>query len=189
MSGDAHDMDGAGLDLHHEQDMKALQQHGVHMQEKEFMRTASAGTQIRGVPITRGESVMLCHPSANRDEEVFGDPFTFDAGRDPNKHLAFGSGRHSCRGATFARTEIQALFAELLPRLESIELDGTPEWIATVFAGGPHLCLGAALARLETRIAVSSLLTRFPDLALAGDKLVWLKSLAIRGVESLPVTV
>ena len=57
------------------------------------------------------------------------------------------------------------------------------------FAGGPHLCLGAALGRLETRIAVSSLLARFPDLALADGKLVWLKSLAIRGVESLPVTV
>jgi cytochrome P450 len=48
---------------------------------------------------------------------------------------------------------------------------------------------GGGSGRLETRIAVSSLLARFPDLALADDKLVWLKSLAIRGVESLPVTV
>jgi cytochrome P450 len=103
---------------------------------KEFMRTANADTQIRGVPITAGESVLLCYPSANRDEEVFGNPFTFDVGRDPNKHLAFGFGKHFCLGAALARMEIQALFAELLPRLESIELDGTPEWIATVFVGG-----------------------------------------------------
>ena len=103
---------------------------------KEFMRTASADTVLGGVPIAKGESVLLSYPSANRDEAVFTDPFRFDVGRDPNKHLAFGFGAHYCLGAALARMEIRALFAELLPRLESIDLAGTPEWTATTFVGG-----------------------------------------------------
>src|ERR1700730_16782780 len=103
---------------------------------KEFMRTASADTQIGGVTIKEGESVLLSYPSANRDEEVFDDPFRFDVGRDPNKHLAFGFGVHYCLGAALARIETRALFAELLPRLESVELAGRPEWVATTFVGG-----------------------------------------------------
>jgi cytochrome P450 len=103
---------------------------------KGFMRTASADTAIRGVPITEGESVLLSYPSANRDEDVFDEPFTFDVGRDPNRHLAFGFGTHFCLGAALARIEIRALFAELLPRLESIELAGRPEWTAATLAGG-----------------------------------------------------
>jgi cytochrome P450 len=103
---------------------------------KEFMRTAAADTALGGVPIAEGESVLLSYASANRDEEVFPDPFTFDVGRDPNRHLAFGFGAHYCLGAALARIEIRALFAELLPRLESIDLAGTPEWTATTFVGG-----------------------------------------------------
>ncbi|GAA0938886.1 cytochrome P450 [Actinocorallia libanotica] len=103
---------------------------------KEFMRTASADTEIRGVPIAEGEAVLLSYPSANRDEDVFTDPFRFDVGRDPNKHLAFGFGVHYCLGAALARMEIQALYRELLPRLDSIELAGTPRWTATTFVGG-----------------------------------------------------
>ena len=94
------------------------------------------GHALRGVPIATGESVLLSYPSANRDEAVFTDPFTFDVGRDPNRHLAFGFGEHFCLGAALARIEIRALFAELLPRLESIDLAGTPEWTATTFVGG-----------------------------------------------------
>ncbi len=103
---------------------------------KEFMRTASADTHLHGVPIAKGESVLLSYPSANRDEEMFSDPFTFDAGRDPNRHLAFGFGAHYCLGAALARIELVALFRELLPRLDSIELAGQPEWTATTFVGG-----------------------------------------------------
>ena len=103
---------------------------------KEFMRTASADTCLHGVDIKQGESVLLSYPSANRDEDVFADPFRFDVGRDPNKHLAFGFGVHYCLGAALARMEIRALFAELLPRLDSVELAGAPEWIATTFVGG-----------------------------------------------------
>jgi cytochrome P450 len=103
---------------------------------KEFMRTASADTSLHGVPIAAGESVLLSYPSANRDEEVFTDPFTFDVGRDPNRHLAFGFGAHYCLGAALARIELVALFSELLPRLDTIELAGQPEWTATTFVGG-----------------------------------------------------
>jgi cytochrome P450 len=103
---------------------------------KEFMRTATADTQVGGVPIKEGEAVLLSYPSGNRDAEVFTDPFRFDVGRDPNKHLAFGFGVHFCLGAALARMETRALFAELLPRLQSIELAGQPEWMATTFVGG-----------------------------------------------------
>jgi cytochrome P450 len=113
---------------------------------KEFMRTASADTEVGGVPVAEGESVLLSYPSANRDESVFADPFRFDVGRDPNRHLAFGFGVHYCLGAALARMEIRALFAELLPRLDSIEMAGTPEWIATTFVGGlKHLPIRYAL--------------------------------------------
>jgi cytochrome P450 len=103
---------------------------------KEFMRTASADTVLGGVPIAKDGSVLLSYPSANRDEEVFTDPFRFDVGRDPNRHLAFGFGAHYCLGAALAKMETRALFAELLPRLESVELAGVPEWTATTFVGG-----------------------------------------------------
>jgi cytochrome P450 len=103
---------------------------------KEFMRTATADTTIRGVPIAKGEAVYLSYVSANRDEEVFDDPFRFDVGRDPNKHLAFGYGVHFCLGAALARMEVNSFFTELVPRLKSIELNGNPELIATTFVGG-----------------------------------------------------
>jgi len=103
---------------------------------KEFMRTATADTSIRGVPIAQGESVYLSYVSGNRDEEVFDDPFRFDVGRDPNKHLAFGYGVHFCLGAALARMEVNSFFTELLPRLKTIELNGNPELISTTFVGG-----------------------------------------------------
>ena len=103
---------------------------------KEFMRTATADTTVRGVDIAKGESVYLAYVSGNRDEEVFTDPFRFDVGRDPNKHVAFGYGVHFCLGAALARMELNSLFTELVGRLESIELAGPPELSATTFVGG-----------------------------------------------------
>jgi cytochrome P450 len=103
---------------------------------KEFMRTAAADTTVRGVDIAAGESVYLAYVSGNRDEEVFTDPFRFDVGRDPNKHVAFGYGVHFCLGAALARMEMNSLFTELIPRLDSIELAGPPELSATTFVGG-----------------------------------------------------
>src|ERR1700759_3275400 len=103
---------------------------------KEFMRTASEDTSVRGVPIAAGESLLLSYVSANRDEEVFADPFRFDVGRDPNKHLAFGYGVHFCLGAALARMEVSSFFTELLPMVKAIEMTGHPESGATQFVGG-----------------------------------------------------
>jgi cytochrome P450 len=103
---------------------------------KEFMRTATADTTVRGVDIAKGDSVYLAYVSGNRDEDVFDEPFRFDVGRDPNKHVAFGYGVHFCLGAALARMEMNSLFTELVPRLESIELTGTAELSATTFVGG-----------------------------------------------------
>ena len=104
---------------------------------KHFMRTATDDYELRGVPIAAGESVLLSYPSANRDEEVFDTPDRFDVGRNPNKHLAFGFGAHFCLGAQLARMEGRALYNELLPRLQSIELAGEPSYMQTLFVGGP----------------------------------------------------
>ncbi|BBY55022.1 cytochrome P450 [Mycobacterium koreense] len=103
---------------------------------KEFMRTATADTTVAGVPIPEGDSVYLSYVSANRDEAVFDDPFRFDVSRDPNKHLSFGYGVHFCVASALARMEINSFFTELVPRLESIELAGEPQLIATTFVGG-----------------------------------------------------
>ncbi|MGY4710750.1 cytochrome P450, partial [Mycolicibacterium sp. CBM1] len=103
---------------------------------KEFMRTAQADTEVRGVPIAKGESVLLSYVSANRDEDVFDDPMRFDVGRDPNKHLSFGYGVHFCLGAALARMEMHSFFTELVPRITSIELTGDPQLMATTFVGG-----------------------------------------------------
>jgi cytochrome P450 len=103
---------------------------------KEFMRTAAGDALVHGTQIQAGQSVYLAYLSANRDEDVFEDPYRFDVGRQPNKHLAFGFGPHFCLGAQLARLETRSLFAELLPRLESVELAGQPTSSATVFVGG-----------------------------------------------------
>ena len=113
---------------------------------KEFMRTAQADTEVRGVPIAKGEAVLLSYVSANRDEDVFTDPMRFDVGRDPNKHLSFGYGVHFCLGAALARMEMTSFFAELVPRISTIELAGTPESMATTFVGGlKHLPIRATV--------------------------------------------
>ncbi|WP_445166849.1 cytochrome P450 [Mycolicibacterium sp. Dal123E01] len=103
---------------------------------KEFMRTAQSDTEVRGVPIAKGESVLLSYVSANRDEDIFDEPMRFDVGRDPNKHLSFGYGVHFCLGAALARMEMHSFFSELVPRVKSIELAGEPELMATTFVGG-----------------------------------------------------
>ncbi|SOJ56392.1 Cytochrome P450-terp [Mycobacterium simulans] len=103
---------------------------------KHFMRTAAKDTSVRGIPIAAGESVLLSYVSANRDEDIFDDPFRFDVAREPNKHVAFGYGVHFCMGAALARMEVNSFFTELLPRLKSVELTGDPQFIATTFVGG-----------------------------------------------------
>lgn len=104
---------------------------------KHFMRTATVDHELRGRTIRAGDSVLLSYPSANRDEDAFVDPFRFDVGRSPNKHLSFGFGVHYCLGAMLARMELKALFAELIPRLDQIEFAGEPKLMKTIFVGGP----------------------------------------------------
>ncbi len=107
---------------------------------KTFMRSATADTELAGRTIAKGDWLMLCYASGNRDEEVFEDPFVFRSDRSPNKHLAFGYGAHLCLGQHLAKMEMRILFEELIPRLTSVELDGEPEIGASTFVNGPkHL--------------------------------------------------
>ena len=93
-------------------------------------------TEIGGVKMRQGEDLVMFYCSANRDEEIFEDPFRFDVTRRPNRHLGFGTGEHFCLGAHVARLSQRALFAELARRVESIELAGDPTWIASSFVVG-----------------------------------------------------
>ena len=92
---------------------------------------------LRGVRIPAGDAILLSYPSANRDEDIFDRPDVFDVGRTPNPHVAFGFGAHFCLGAHLARLEVRALYNELMPRLEWIELAGEPAYVETLFVGGP----------------------------------------------------
>jgi cytochrome P450 len=78
--------------------------------------------------IRAGEKVTFWWASGNRDESVFADPTTFDIRRDPNPHLAFGRGIHSCLGEQLARLEITVLLEELLDRVAELRLAGPVEW-------------------------------------------------------------
>jgi cholest-4-en-3-one 26-monooxygenase len=101
-----------------------------------FRRTALADAEIRGTKIKQGEKVVMYYPSANRDEDVFPDPFKFDVGRTPNEHLAFGTGQHFCLGASLARLEIRIMFEELIRRLPKFELTGKPRRLRSNFING-----------------------------------------------------
>ena len=89
---------------------------------KNMARTATRDVELRGRQIRKGEKVLLLYPSANRDEEQFPDPFTFDIRRTPNEHVAFGFGKHFCLGNSLARLELRVLFEQLLERLPGIRL-------------------------------------------------------------------
>jgi cholest-4-en-3-one 26-monooxygenase len=89
-----------------------------------FTRVATGDCEVRGVKIAAGDQLALFFASANRDEEVFDDPFAFRVDRRPNPHLAFGFGEHVCLGAHLARVEIETIYRHLGERLASFELDG-----------------------------------------------------------------
>ncbi|MHB8680549.1 MAG: cytochrome P450 [Acidimicrobiales bacterium] len=105
-----------------------------------FLRTATRPTELRGVPIAEGEPVLMLFPSANRDEEVFGESAgVLDVGRDPNPHIAFGFGNHFCLGAALARLEGRIVLDELLDRFTGVELAGAVERTgSSVVAGVRH---------------------------------------------------
>jgi cytochrome P450 len=105
---------------------------------KHFVRTCQSPFTIRDVTFEPGDLLLLSYASANRDDEVFEDPFRLDVTRgNASNHLAFGFGRHFCLGAHLARMEVRALFRELLGRLETIELDGETTWVRSHFVQGP----------------------------------------------------
>ncbi|MEN4474698.1 cytochrome P450 [Mycolicibacterium cosmeticum] len=98
-----------------------------------FRRTAAADVELGGQRIAAGEKVVMFYASGNWDAEVFDRPEALDLGRKPNQHLGFGGGgRHFCLGAHVARTQLRALFAELLTQLPDIAA-GEPTYLAGNF--------------------------------------------------------
>jgi cytochrome P450 len=107
-----------------------------------MMRTASRDSEVGGTRIRAGERLLLFYASANRDEDVFEAPDQFRIDRSPNPHLGFGIGEHFCLGSHLARKSQRALFAELIGRLEDVELAGPVERLAASFVAGiKHLPL------------------------------------------------
>lgn len=102
-----------------------------------FARAASRDVELRGQQIRKGDTLVLWYPSANRDEQVFRDPYRFDITRHPNHHLAFGQGAHFCLGASLARHELRAVFTELIRSgvIDRMEVIGEPEWLADIHVG------------------------------------------------------
>ncbi len=100
-------------------------------------RTLARDYALSGFELREGEHVLLFYNSANRDEDVFIDPFVFDVGRVPNDHLGFGApGPHFCLGAHLARREISVMWRELLARTPGIESTGPPSRLASSFVNG-----------------------------------------------------
>lgn len=112
----------------------------------QFARTATQDYELGGQKIRAGERVGLWYPAANRDPEVFANPYRFDITRTPNRHLTFGGyGAHFCLGANLARAELRAAFRALVPQLHTMETAGPPEHAANL-----HV---PAISRLPVRAA------------------------------------
>jgi cytochrome P450 len=103
---------------------------------KHFMYNTTVDTELRGVEIPAMQRLMLLYEAGNRDPEVFADPDDFDITRRPNRHLSFGQGPHTCIGMHISRLEMRVLWEELLPRLESVELVGEPDYVQSNFVTG-----------------------------------------------------
>ena len=101
-----------------------------------FARTATVDFPLRNKLIKAGDAVALFYPSANRDEEIFEDPFEFRIDRSPNHHLGFGVGEHFCLGSHVARLELAIAYKHLLPRIEEIEVSGPIERLHSGLVGG-----------------------------------------------------
>ena len=102
-----------------------------------FVRLVTEDVEVGGQLIPAGDKVVLFYPSANRDEDVFENPFEFDITRTPNEHLAFGGfGEHYCIGANLARMQLRTIFSKMLDRMDEIELNGDYERLRSGFVGG-----------------------------------------------------
>ena len=104
---------------------------------KHFMRSPTRDTQIRGIDIKKDDWMMINFASANRDEDVYENPFEFDITRKPNRHMALGYGAHVCLGQHLARLEMRIFWEELLPRLKSVALTGQVKRVGASFVSGP----------------------------------------------------
>jgi cytochrome P450 len=101
-----------------------------------FRRTAATDVELHDVTINAGEKVVMFYPSANWDRQVFQSPDRLDLSRDPNPHVGFGGGGvHFCLGASIARTQLRAIFGQLLSRLQDIEV-GEPSYLTGNFIHG-----------------------------------------------------
>ena len=103
---------------------------------KHFMRTATEDYKIGDKTIKAGDGLCLFYWSGTRDEAVFDQPDRFIIDRASNPQTAFGNGVHLCLGLHLARMELRALYNELLPRLDSIELAGAPKNSIANFVSG-----------------------------------------------------
>ena len=99
-------------------------------------RVVAKDFDFHGQKLSEGDNLVLFYGSANRDEKVFEDPFTFRVDRNPNPHLGFGIGEHFCIGSHLARASIRAMLRELVSRIDSLELTGVPEQIQSSFVVG-----------------------------------------------------
>lgn len=105
---------------------------------KNMSRTVTARVELHGQVLEPEDQLILLYPSANRDETVFGDPYTFDIERDTNQHLAFGFGTHFCLGASLARLELRVMFEQLARRLPDLDnsAEGRGPWRNSNFITG-----------------------------------------------------
>jgi cytochrome P450 family 142 subfamily A polypeptide 1 len=100
-----------------------------------FFRTAVEPVSVGGVSMAAGDRLVLLYPSANRDDEVFDDPYRFDIRRDPNPHVSFGFGTHFCLGAPLARFELRMLMERLTQRITNLTVIEPPEIEPNIFVG------------------------------------------------------
>jgi cytochrome P450 len=99
-------------------------------------RVVAEDLDFHGQKLCKGDNLVLFYGSANRDESIFEDPFTFRVDRNPNPHLGFGIGEHFCLGSHLARASQRAMLRELVNKIDSLELAGEPERIHSSFVVG-----------------------------------------------------
>jgi cytochrome P450 len=114
---------------------------------KHFLRRATRDVELRGRTIRENEWVYMSFVSANHDEDVFEDPFTFRLDRRINRHLSFGFGPHVCVGQSLARAELRIFFEELIPRLSELGFAAQPSMLHARWVQGPkHMPLAYRLS-------------------------------------------